>query len=180
MAMLVARSVAECHLYMTLHPCDRCGEADFPWTTHEQGELPDGRMRSVYQGECPSCRMPRRFEFAVTGDPPPPAYGGTEPSQIIDPGEFLELAGRAAAYTEVPPDATPAQRRDARAAAEDAAAAVTEVLKFIPPGADAVAAEAFTSEAGRAAYAAAPEAFRRDRLEALLASRAPIHWRSGG
>jgi hypothetical protein len=29
-----ARSVAECHLYMRLHPCS-CGEADFPWASHE-------------------------------------------------------------------------------------------------------------------------------------------------
>src|SRR5262245_59476737 len=83
---------------MVLHPCDHCGEEDFPWSRHEIGPGDDGLV-SVYQGDCPSCGRPRRFAFAVDEQSvPPPAYGGPEPSQIIDPGEFYAMGERAAAY----------------------------------------------------------------------------------
>ncbi|WP_238007516.1 hypothetical protein KZZ52_18750 [Dactylosporangium sp. AC04546] len=163
--MLVARSTTECHLYMVLHPCERCGEADFPWSRHDRGR----DDTSVYEGECPSCRAPRRFAFALAPDPvPPPAYGGPEPSQIIDPGEFLAMGERAAQHAAVPPDASPYRRAGAREAAADAVAAVEEVLKFLPPSAETVPEAAFTSAAGRELYAADPARFHRDRLEAEL------------
>lgn len=74
-----ARSVAECHLYMRLHPCS-CGEADFPWTSHEIGTAGGGDL-SVYRGSCPQCGTARRFEFLVdSGGVAPPAFGGPEPS----------------------------------------------------------------------------------------------------
>jgi hypothetical protein len=169
--VLVARSISECHLYMVLHPCERCGEADFPWSRHETGHTDTG-LRSVYEGDCPSCGTPRRFVFSVDGAPvPPPAYGGPEPSQIIDPGEFFAMGERAAAWASAPPDASREQLADAHAAALDAVAALEEILKFVPPSADAVPVDAFTSETGRAIYAAGPGRFQRDRLAALLASR---------
>jgi hypothetical protein len=165
---------------MELHPCERCDAADFPWTEHEAGGR-RGALTSAYVGECPSCGTPRRFEFRVPDDPvPPPAFGGPEPSQIIDPGEFLEMGDRAAAYADSATRVTStrdAGGSDAGAsdaaydAALDAVAAVEEVLKFLPPGADAVPERAFTSEIGRAVRAADPSRFDRGRLEELLSAR---------
>ena len=144
---------------MVLHPCERCGEADFPWSRHEIGPG-EGGLVSVYEGDCPSCGQGRRFAFAVDEEPvPPPAYGGPEPSQIIDPGEFYAMAERAAAYARAVPDG--------HEAAVDALAAIEEVLKFLPPGADAVPEDAFASAGGMAVYSAGPERFRRERLESL-------------
>ncbi|MFI5731868.1 hypothetical protein ACIA49_17220 [Kribbella sp. NPDC051587] len=45
-----------------------------------------------------------------------------------------------------------------------ASAALDEVLKFIPDGADAVPREAFASELGRAVYDAGPDRFARAEL----------------
>jgi hypothetical protein len=147
-----ARSVAECHLYMALHPCS-CGAADFPWTSHETRVTGDGDL-SVYQGSCPRCRTARRFEFLVDGrGVPPPAFGGPEPSRIIGPEEFYALSQRAAAVAR---DGDPADRYEA---ALDAVAAVEEVLKFVPPGADAVPAETLPHDD--------PAGYTRERLEAL-------------
>ncbi|MEV4133747.1 hypothetical protein AB0J72_16445 [Dactylosporangium sp. NPDC049742] len=124
---------------------------------------------SVYEGECPSCRSPRRFAFQLgPGFVPPPAYGGPEPSRIIDPAEFLTMGERAAGYAVVRPDASQRDRAGAREAAADAVAAVEEVLKFLPPSADAVPEAAFSSDPGRELYAADPARFQRDRLEAEL------------
>lgn len=159
--MLQARSVAECHLYMSLHPCD-CGEDDFPWARHELGDIPGGAF-SAYSGTCPTCGRSRRFEFALVSDPPPPDFGGEQPSTIIDPGDFLETARSAH-------DAALAGGWDAERAedAEFAVAALAEVLKFIPPHGDRVPASAFTSAAGLKLVASDPAQFERTRLEALL------------
>jgi hypothetical protein len=125
----------------------------------------------VYEGDCPSCRAPRRFVFTLGPHAvPPPAYGGPAASHIIDPGEFLAMGDRAAQHAAVPPDALPHRRADAREAAADAVAAVEEVLKFLPPSAEAVPEAAFTSAAGRAVYDADPARFHRDRLHAQLQS----------
>ncbi|MER7274617.1 hypothetical protein ABT369_09190 [Dactylosporangium sp. NPDC000244] len=164
--MLVARSISECHLFMALHPCAECGEDDFPWSRHDFGTGDDGPV-SVYEGDCPSCGAERRFAFTLGPDlVPPPAFGGPEPSRIIDPGEFFALAERAAQYAVVPPDASALRRADAADAAADAVATLEEVLKFLPPSADAVPADEFTSAAGRAVYDADPARFGREGLTA--------------
>jgi hypothetical protein len=163
--------MAECHMYMDLHPCARCGEPDFPWALHVAGER-DGQRISAYEGQCPTCATPRRFEFVVLDpDLPPPALGGGEPSTIIDPGEFYEVAVLAAAAAELPADPAPEQIGDAYDAAADSAAATEEVLKFIPVGATTVPAEVFRSQRGRAVRDADPSRFERDRLEGMLADR---------
>lgn len=169
--MLVARAMAECHMFMELHPCERCAEPDFSWTVHEAAER-DGQRISSYEGDCPACGTRRRFEFVVL-DPsaPPPTLGGVEPSSIIDPGEFFVYGEWALGATTVPRDPSPIEVADAYDAAVDAAATTEEILKFVPPGADSVPLEAFTSERGRAAHAADPSRFRRQRLEAMLAER---------
>jgi hypothetical protein len=169
--VLVARAMAECHMYMDLHPCERCREPDFPWNVHEAAER-NGQRISIYRGTCPGCGTQRSFEFVVL-DPnlPPPVLGGSEPSTIIDPGEFYEVGEWAARAMRLPPDASPGQVADAYDAALDATATIEEILKFVPPGAHAVPEEAFTSSRGRAARAADPSRFERARLEETLAER---------
>jgi hypothetical protein len=167
--MLVARTPEEARLYMDLHPCE-CDGAGFEpahWL-----EDRDGTMVAVYEGQCPGCGRTRRFEFALdpAEAPPPPAYGGADPSQIIDPGEFLRMGDHyASRYPADPPDDPPGTRDAARRAMAYAVATTDEVLKFIPPGRDRVPGSAFTSDLGRAMYRASPERFERIALLRRLA-----------
>ncbi|MFF5934572.1 hypothetical protein [Streptomyces sp. NPDC012508] len=163
--MLTARSSFEAHLYMDLHPC-ACGSGDFD-RRHRLEQRGDD-MVAVYEGACRQCGTTRRFDFRMAEEipPPPPAFGGSQPSQIIDPGEFLEVAFRIAESTGLRLLNTPeSEHRDLRDAVAYCVAAYEEVLKFIPPGQDAVPADAFTSEAGTALYRRDPGKFARDLLE---------------
>lgn len=169
--MLVARSPEECHLYMELQPCS-CGEDGFTWSRHRQERRGD-RLVSVYQGPCSRCSAQRRFEFEVPAvPPPPPAYGGEEPSRIVDPGEFYAVSAELAESVPDDPAAlAPDDLDEAYGLVEMSVAALAEVLKFVPAGADAVPPEAFFTPGGRRVYQARPAEFGRDRLEALLADR---------
>ena len=174
MPELVARSMSECHLYMDLQPCPHCGEPEFSWTRHEAG-IRDGQKTSAYEGECPTCRGARRFEFIVL-DPnlPPPLLGGPEPSQIIDPAQFLAVGDHAWPLAVLRADATPDEIEDAYDAAVDAVAAVEEILKFIPPDAAVVPETAFHGPEGLARLAANPMRFSRRTLEAVLVDRREV------
>lgn len=174
MTELVARSMSECHLYMDLRPCPHCGEPEFSWSVHAAG-IRDGQRTSSYEGQCPTCGAARRFEFIVL-DPnlPPPALGGPEPSQIIDPAEFLAVGDHAMRLAVVRPDATPEDVADAYDAAVDAVAAVEEILKFIPPDAAVVPEPAFRTQDGLARLAANPLRFGRRTLEAVLVDRRQV------
>lgn len=167
--MLFARSPDECQLYMELHPCG-CGEEEFAWSRHVLEEQ-NGRLVSGYEGTCGRCGTARQFEFEVAGEhAEPPAYGGDEPSRIVDPGEFLASGQRAAAGVPPHPDQVETDRlADAYDAIEQAAAGLVEVLKFVPVGGDAVPEAAFTSDLGRRTYASDPARFRRGRLVLELA-----------
>jgi hypothetical protein len=142
---------------MDLHPCS-CGTADFG--ANHKLRPGGGALVAVYAGTCRGCGLPRLFEFVLAPrtPPPPPAFGGDEPSQIICPGQFALLADREARAAST----TDAVRR--RAALDLAVAAHAEVAKFVPAGAGAVPAAAFTSRAGAALYAADPGRFDADRL----------------
>jgi hypothetical protein len=175
MVLPVARTNAEAHLYMDLHPC-ACGEIRFPRTSSVV-TTPDGVLASRYAGTCPQDGAEREFLFRVPERIPAPpqdgvvVYGGPEPSELIDPGEWLSVADAHA--RSVPADTAAlaadggaAARAAARAMLVHAVAAVEEVLKFIPAGADRVPEEAFVTDRGRAAYNREPGRFRRPRLEA--------------
>jgi hypothetical protein len=168
--MQVLRTPAEAYLYFDLNPCE-CGEQRFTPTHHLEDR--EGTLVAVYEGTCPRCGRTRRYEFVLDPDepPPPPAFGGDRPSQLIDPGQFYAVGRAAAARVPVNLDDLP---RDRWPTARDdmllAIAAQQEVAKFVPPGADAVPAEAFTSDLGRAMYAGYPEDFTRAEIEARLRS----------
>jgi hypothetical protein len=150
----VARTNLEAHLYMDLHPCPRCRTAEFE-RANEVIEEPEG-LASRYRGLCETCGRPRVFTFRLPEvilppTPGQPRYGDDEPSQLIDPGEWILVA-------------------DWYARSEvlgRAAAAVDEVLKFVPPGADEVPESAFWTERGRRAYLEEPGRFRVRRLVAV-------------
>jgi len=167
MELLLARTNAEAHLYLDLHPCV-CGDRSRPTETavlEIQGDLV-----SRYRGTCPSCETDREFLFRLPEDivmPRPGAvvFGDGTPSELLDPGEWLWVADRYARTapwdpSQVERDKLPQIRRNV-AVAE---AAMDEILAFIPPGTDAVPPQAFRSERGRSVYAAEPGRFSRDRL----------------
>ena len=170
MELLLARTSREAHLHMDLHPC-RCGDARRPADSAVL-EL-DGALASRYSGSCPSCGTHREFLFrlpddVVTAPPGVVRFGDGTPSELLDPGEWLWVADRyATAAPADPARLDPNGARAARRALAYAAAAMAEVLAFVPAGADAVPAGAFRSERGRAVYGAEPGRFSRARLEVV-------------
>ncbi|MCX4545801.1 hypothetical protein [Streptomyces sp. NBC_01565] len=159
--MLIARSAHEAHLYMDLRVC-ACGANQFD----RQHRLEDreGILVSVYEGTCPQCGRIRSYEFTMPDGPmvAPPAFGGPEPSQIIDPGEFMWASDRVSRDSGLRMLNTPkAEHREFRPAAAYAIAALEEVAKFLPEGAEAIPEELFTSERGREIYAKNPMRFKR-------------------
>jgi hypothetical protein len=172
MVLPLARTNAEAHLYMDLHPCE-CGEIRFPRTSSVV-TTPDGDLASRYTGTCPKDGAQREFVFRLPQQIMMPGrdgevrYGGPEPSELIDPGEWLSVAD---AYARSVPADTAVLEADglatARSMVKHAAAAVDEVLKFIPADTDRVPETAFVTDRGRAAYAKEPGRFRRARLEAV-------------
>ncbi|MGW2016429.1 hypothetical protein [Streptomyces sp. NPDC001927] len=151
---------------MDLHRCAECGSGDFD-RQHRLEQHGDDIV-AVYEGACRQCGATRRFAFRMAEEipPPPPAFGGDQPSQIIDPGEFAEVAFRISESAGIQllntPDSEHYKLRDAVAYT---VAAFEEMLKFLPPGEDSIPASAFTSEVGKARYERDPGNFDRDILE---------------
>lgn len=161
----VVRTRDEAHLYMDLHPCERCGSVDTEW---DSGLVAvEGELARSYSGTCGKCGLERQFVFRVL-DPPliAPAgsrvfFGTDQHSELLDAGEWLWVADLAASNA-------PADDRDGEAQAlAIAAAAMDEILKFIPDGADRVPDGAFWSERGTGVRGEAPGRFDRDRLEVV-------------
>jgi hypothetical protein len=167
---LPARTNAEKHLYMDLHPC-ACGEKRF----EPKISLLDrgGPLVSVYEGRCKGCGEIRRFEFKLPDKIVPPGkgvvYGSSQASMIIDPGQFLALADSNAKVAPMSvAGLDDAERMRAQRRMAIAIAAIEEVIKFIPPNEDRVPANAFYTEFGGTVYDAEPGRFRKLRLEAVL------------
>lgn len=182
MPVLQARTRDEAHLYMSLVAC-RCGNSEFEPETDVLSLRP--RVLS-FSAACPQCGRSREFVFELPDPPAASAPGaddgdggeqpfgaGPEPSTLVDAGQWLvlsellsenvrELTARPLAPEEI-------------AAGYDlvrmAAAAVDEVLKFVPPGSDAVPDDVFWTDQGLAVQDAQPALFRRDRLLGLRRQR---------
>lgn len=165
----LARTNAEAHIYMDLHPCD-CGDGDFDRASSVI-EV-DGDLASRYSGICNGCAKVREFIFAIPEHiylpkPGSVVFGDGSPSQLIDPGEWLFVADR---YARVAPGKTTPGTEDARLARQQvatAAAAMDEVLAFVPEGADAVPYEAMRTDRGRSVYDEQPGRFYSDRLSVV-------------
>ncbi len=166
-ALPLARTNAEAHIYMDMHPCE-CGNGNFE--RNSSVIEADGDLASRYAGPCSGCDRMREFVFAIpehVGLPAPGSvvFGDGSPSELLDPGEWLFVADR---YARVAPGQAPTKAEEARIARQQvatAAAAMDEVLAFIPPGEDMVPYEALRTERGLAVYDAEPGRFYRDRLK---------------
>ncbi|MEV0167667.1 hypothetical protein [Nonomuraea fuscirosea] len=159
MTFAVARTRDEAHLYLDLHPC-ACGSVDTTWESGLVGA--EGGPANRYSGVCGECGRDREFVFGLPERPVMPAgyptFGGQERSQLLDAGEWMWVADLTAGNVPVDDEA------EARRTLSVAAAAVAEVVKFIPPGAEAVPDDGFWSPRGREVRAAEPGRFRLDRL----------------
>jgi len=162
MAPPFARTRDEAQLYLDLHPCERCGSIDVAWESALVSA--EGALARSYFGRCPGCGVEREVVFRLPDVRTQKNaadlvhFGGPEPSELLDPGEWLWVADLSAAN--VPVDGGLAARR----ALAIAAAAMDEILKFVPPGADRVPAAAFWSERGLRLRDQEPGRFRRERL----------------
>jgi hypothetical protein len=161
MALPLARTRDEALLYLDLHPCGKCGSTDIAW---ESALVPaDGGLGRSYFGTCEGCSMEREYRFRVPEKPIPPVpgspvvFGGPEPSQLLDAGEWMWVADLVAG--DVPEEPAEAAR-----ALAIATAAFDEILKFVPAGAGEVPVSAFWSKRGRRVRAEEPGRFDRERL----------------
>jgi hypothetical protein len=133
MATPLARTSAEAHLYLELHGCD-CGERTFA-PESAVVVLEDGDLGTRYTYTCPRCGKAHEVTFRLPADPTPPGpgftYGGAEPSELLDAGEWLAVADAYASQAPADLDGlSPEETRHARALLTRAAAAMDEVLKF--------------------------------------------------
>jgi hypothetical protein len=125
--MLVARSVAEAHLYLDLRGAPRVGRTS-------SLEMRGDELVSVYEADLPDGRA--RLEFSI---PKPEAdsggYGDDEPSTLISAEEFLAWSERVGSSVAIDPADIPrADRAEARRRLLVAARCLDEAGKF--PGVD--------------------------------------------
>lgn len=186
----VARSLDEARLYIELQRCQTCGRTELVAEGGpEFGEL-DGHPVFWLEAVCGNCtqrerfvfRAPERLTTAAPGFRRFQGFGGPASSELIDPGEWLVLADLLTAQLPEPDqlavdELTPEQRGQLREQVDFAAAAIVEVLKFIPDGRDEVPDYSFRTPQGRATYHQQPWSFTRaalrlqlDRYERLLAA----------
>lgn len=152
------RTESEAHVYMDQRPC-ACGDVEFDrvsvWMI--DGGVPCSR----YFGKCRTCSTMREFVFESPKTPHPITgqmeFGGSEPSSLLDPGEWMTVSDR---YAKLEP-CTPKDLDTARAALE-------EVINFLPDGRDSVPEEMFRTEQGRAVRVRDPGRFGRASLAAAL------------
>ena len=149
---------------MDLHPC-ACGNGAFE--RNSSVIEVDGDLASRYVGACSGCGERREFVFAIPQDvrlPSPGSvvfgYGGQ--SELLDAGEWLFVADRYARATPAKHEPGTEAARQARQQVATAAAAMGEVLAFVPEGADAVPYESLRTDRGREVF------------DARAAARSPI------
>jgi hypothetical protein len=96
----------------------------------------------------------------------PTAFGGTNPSTIIDAGQYMAASERAARQVRVggPSD----QKVTAKAFLIRAIACLDEIMKWMPTEADQVPASAFFTNEGLRSYMEDPGRFSRERVLAVL------------
>lgn len=157
----IARTEDETLLYLDLHPCPDCGSVETGWQHGLADE--DGELVISYAGTCSGCGAEREYLFGLPEHEsvgPFPNFGGPGPSELVDAGQWLAVADRAAGS--VPADGP--LDEEAVTVLRVARAAVEEVLKFVPPDADRVPDDAFWTDEGRQVRDAEPGRFRVERL----------------
>jgi hypothetical protein len=158
MSRLYMRTNAEADMYMDQRPCT-CGDIEFERASAVMND--GGVLCSRYFGKCRTCGTPREFIFELPAKPLPITnqleFGGGDRSRLLDAGEWMAIAEYYAKLD-------PGTYKDL----ETARAALDEVIKFLPEGAEQMPDEAFWSERGRAVRDREPGRFRRARLLAIL------------
>jgi hypothetical protein len=158
MSRLYMRTSKEAHLYMDQRPCT-CGDIAFD---RQSAVMTEGAVLcSRYFGKCRTCSTMREFVFELPKVQRPIGneleFGGPDPSRLLDPGEWLAISEHHAKLNPGTPDDLDIAR-----------AALEEVIKFLPDGAECVPDDMFWSDRGRAVRGREPGRFRRDRLAAIL------------
>ena len=175
--MMTGRSPLECRLYIELHPCD-CGGSGSIIDITDRVVTHEGTLCARYAGCCSACGEDREYLFALDPEiPAPDAFGGVNPSTIIDAGQYLAASERAARQVRL--DGSLEDRASDRPSLARAIACLQEVMKWIPPGHDSVPASALFTVEGRRAHADEPGRFRRVRLAAVLAAYREMLLRTG-
>ncbi|GAA3396947.1 hypothetical protein [Cryptosporangium minutisporangium] len=173
MSFPYARTYDEVHLYLSLRPCV-CGEGEFDELSSDTG-LVGGVLVERFTGTCLGCARLREFTFQMSDRPREVSfdirYGlDDEPSRLIDAGEWLavsELYGQAATEElDGEPLEDPDDVERLLYTVTSAIAALDEVAKFIPAGADVVPEGAFWTPAGRMLWEAEEARFTREALAA--------------
>src|SRR2546430_8852115 len=155
----LARTRDEAQLFLDLRPCERCGSTDMTWESALV--FIDGRAARSWFATCPACGLDRKFTFWAPDPRTLPsradgvAFGGPEPSELLDAGEWLWVADLTA--RRVPGN----DSRAAWRALAIATAAVGEILEVVPAGAREGPEGAFLSRRG--ARVGGAGARRRDR-----------------
>jgi hypothetical protein len=181
MVLPVARTRYEAETYVMVNPCV-CGQRDF--RPEHIVDVPAGpHGASEWHGVCPGCGHSRLFVFGRPARPyaePQPGergpewlFGGSEPSELIDPGCWMAIAldyVDAARRTPRIEGSVPLFRPVVHELWWWAAAAVAEAAKFVPGSADEVPVDAFMSGVALRTHASAPAgAFRRRALRHRVA-----------
>jgi len=97
--MLRARSIAEQHLYIRLHPC-QCGrEIEVAKLGHATAIADESDLISSFSGRCANCGRALQFDFLIADSAPKSRakYGDATPSTIIEPAEFVRASDELAA-----------------------------------------------------------------------------------
>ena len=176
MTLPYARTFNEAILFIRLRPCG-CGEMEADW--QDVALSVSGQPARYFTGACANCGRPREFTVAMPAGAErrdDVVYGdGDEPSQLIDPGEWLgvsDLYGQRA--EEVLTDEQFGGPDDVNVvyfALSARVSALDEILKFMPANADVMPEWLCRSITGRAVFEANPNRFSRD---ALLAEHAAL------
>jgi hypothetical protein len=165
--MKIARSSLECRLFIEL---DVCACSETPGELAHRLVSRDERLVALYEGSCAGCERSLEYAFPLADEiVAADKFGGIEPSQLIDAGQFLRESDRAVrrvADSPAPHNAYWLGR---------AIACLEEVLKWIPDGEDRPPASAFFTDDGLRLSREEPGRFRRPRLRAVLAAYQEQH-----
>ena len=166
--VLSVRSHTEAMVYVLRSDCRACHSRNRDVT--DDLEARDGTVNASYTSFCRDCgnidvhtfRLP---DHDPQGDDPGVVFGGSEPSTVIDAGQWLRFARQTAVGGPVEPNGlAEAERASAALAMRAAAAAVREVVKFLEPGVERLPRSAMFTDEGREEFDRDPWQFSRERL----------------
>ena len=160
--VLLARTISEAHLYMDMCGCPS-GARDHSLMEH------GNQLISQYTTSRPHDEKPHTFRFIIPEEAlGTDTIGGAQPSKILDPAAFLRYADLLADSVPGSPSGleTPALKA-AKFRLIKAAECIAEVMKFMPPSAQALDETAFLTEESRSYFSFSPGRFTRSRLNAV-------------